>query len=189
MTKEYLATEGDTRSVLRAMIYSPEFWSKEAFRAKVKTPFELAASTARTLDADVTVTLPLSQWVGRMGEPLFQCEPPTGYSEKSSTWVNTGALLNRLNFALSFAGDHMPGTNVDLSPRFQDGASNSAPVALLRAVDLFLNGQIADTTRSTLQERLDDPQIVQGMPDDPARKVNAGLISGLVLGAPEFQRR
>jgi uncharacterized protein (DUF1800 family) len=189
MTKEYQATGGDTRSVLRAMIYSPEFWSKEAYRAKVKTPFELVASTARTLDADITVTLPLTQWIGRMGEPLFQCEPPTGYSEKSTTWVNTGALLNRLNFALSFAGDRMPGTNVNLSTRFEDAASTSAPAALSRAVDLFLNGQIADTTRSTLQERLDDPQIFQGKLDDPTRKVNAGLISGLVLGAPEFQRR
>jgi uncharacterized protein (DUF1800 family) len=189
MTKEYLSTSGDTRSVLRVMIYSPEFWSKEAYRAKVKTPFELVASTARTLDADITVTLPLTQWVGRMGEPLFQCEPPTGYSEKSSTWVNTGALLNRLNFALTFAGDRMAGTNIDLSVRFVDNAATSAPVALSRAVDLFLNGQIADTTRSTLQGRLDDPQIFQGQPNNSAKKVNAGLISGLVLGAPEFQRR
>jgi hypothetical protein len=103
--------------------------------------------------------------------------------------VNTGALLNRLNFALTFAGDRMAGTNIDLSVRFVNNAATSAPVALSRAVELFLNGQIADTTRSTLQERLDDPQIFQGKPDDPARKVNAGLISGLVLGAPEYQRR
>ncbi len=85
------------------MIYSPEFWSKETYRAKVKTPFELVASTARALNADVTVSLPLAQWVGRMGEPLFLCQPPTGYSDKAATWVNTGALLNRLNFALAFS--------------------------------------------------------------------------------------
>ena len=84
------------------MIYSPEFWSRETYRAKVKTPFELVASTARALDADVAVSLPLAQWVGRMGEPLFLCQPPTGYSDKAETWVNTGALLNRLNFALAF---------------------------------------------------------------------------------------
>ena len=189
MTAEYQSTGGDTRSVLRAMIYSPEFWSRDAYRAKVKTPFELVASTARILDADVSVSLPLTQWIGRMGEPLFQCEPPTGYSEKSSTWVNTGALLNRLNFALALAGDHMAGANVDLKPAFADDASKTPPAALARAVDLFLNGQIADTTRSTLQERMDDPQMSQGQPDDPEKQVNAGLISGLVLGAPEFQRR
>ena len=78
----------------------------------MKTPFELVASTARALNAEVTITLPLAQWVGRMGEPLFLCQPPTGYSDKAETWVNTGALLNRLNFALTFAGDKMAGATV-----------------------------------------------------------------------------
>ena len=105
MAATFSATQGDIRSVLRTMIYSPEFWSKETYRAKVKTPFELVASTARVLNAEVTITLPLAQWVGRMGEPLYLCQPPTGYSDKAETWVNTGALLNRLNFALAFAGD------------------------------------------------------------------------------------
>ena len=121
MTQNYEATGGDIRSVLRTMIYSPEFWSKDAYRSKVKTPFELVASTARALNADVAITLPLAQWVGRMGEPLFLCEPPTGYSDKSETWVNSGALLNRLNFATAFAGDHMPGASVDLKAMLGDG--------------------------------------------------------------------
>ena len=97
------------------MIYSPEFWSKETYRAKIKQPFELAASTARAFGAQVDVTLPLAQWVGRMGEPLFQAQPPTGYSDKSETWVNTGALLNRLNFALSLSSNKVPGTKSDLA--------------------------------------------------------------------------
>ena len=100
MAKDYEATGGDIRSRLKTMIYSPEFWSNETYRAKVKTPFELVASTARALDANVSVSLPLVQWVARMGEPLFMCQPPTGYSDKAETWVNTGALLNRMNFAL-----------------------------------------------------------------------------------------
>ncbi len=193
MTKEYLASGGDTRSVLRAMIYSQEFWSKEAYRAKVKTPFELVASTARTLNADILVTLPMAQWVGRMGEPLFLCEPPTGYSERSSTWVNTGALLNRLNFALALATDHMAGATVDLKPVFIDGASDDASkdadATLSRAVKVFLSGEIAPSARETLEARLKDPQILQAKLDDPVKQVNQGLISGLVLGAPEFQRR
>ena len=193
MTQEYLSSGGDIRGVLRTMIYSPEFWSKEAYRAKVKTPFELVASTARTLNADVSVSLPLAQWVGRMGEPLFQCEPPTGYSERSATWVNTGALLNRLNFALALASDRMPGASVDLKPIFGDqqasGAPNDPEMVLDHAMDNFLNGQVAPATRETLEARLKDPQVLPAGPDDPVREVNAGLISGLVLGAPEFQRR
>jgi uncharacterized protein (DUF1800 family) len=189
MTKEYEESGGNIRDVLRAMIYSPEFWSKQAYRAKVKTPFELVASTARALDADVAVSLPVAQWVGRMGEPLFLCEPPTGYSDKSETWVNTGALLNRLNFALSFAGDHMLGATVDLGTMLGDDASKDAEMALSRAFDVFLDGQVAPGTRDTLEERLKDPQILQAKLDDPVKQVNEGLISGLVLGAPEFQRR
>ncbi len=189
MTKEYEESGGNIRDVLRAMIYSPEFWSKQAYRAKVKTPFELVASTARALDADIAVSLPVAQWVGRMGEPLFLCEPPTGYSDKSETWVNTGALLNRLNFALSFASDHMLGASVDLGIMLGDDASKDAEMALSRALDVFLNGQVAPGTRDTLEERLKDPQILQAKLDDPVKQVNEGLISGLVLGAPEFQRR
>ncbi|HEY6465428.1 MAG TPA: DUF1800 domain-containing protein [Candidatus Acidoferrales bacterium] len=189
MAKTYTETGGDIRSVLHTMIYSPEFWSRDAYRAKVKTPFELVASTARALDANVTVSLPLVNWVSRMGEPLFQCQPPTGYPDKAQTWVNTGALLNRLNFALGFAEDHLAGSTVDLKPMFGDQAGADPEMALSRAVDLFLDGQVAQSTRDTLEARLQDPQILQAKLDDPVKQVNEGLLSGLVLGAPEFQRR
>jgi uncharacterized protein (DUF1800 family) len=189
MAKNFGSTGGDIRSVMRTMIYSPEFWTREAYRAKVKTPFELVASTARALNADVPVTLPLTQWVGRMGEPLFLCQPPTGYSDKAETWVNTGALLNRLNFALAFAGNKMAGASVNLAPLFGPEASIDANKALERGIDIFLAGQVSDSTRKTLEVRMNDPQILQARLDDPVKQVNEGLIAGLVLGAPEFQRR
>ncbi len=189
MAKTYEDTGGDIRSVLHTMIYSPEFWSLDAYRAKVKTPFELVASTARALDANVTVSLPLVSWVGRMGEPLFQCQPPTGYPDKAQTWVNTGALLNRLNFALTFATNRLAGSTVDLRQMFGDQAAADPEMALSRALDLFLDGQVAQGTRDTLEARLQDPQVLQATLDDPVKQVNEGLLSGLVLGAPEFQRR
>jgi uncharacterized protein (DUF1800 family) len=189
MAQKFESSGGDIRAVLRTMIYSPEFWTKDAYRAKVKTPFELVASTARALNANMEVTLPLVQWVGRMGEPLFQCQPPTGYSDKAQTWVNSGALLNRLNFALAFASDHMGGSEVDLKSAFGDGASTDPNMALSRALDVFLDGQVAPETKQTLETRLSDPQILQARLDDPVKQVNEGLIAGLVLGAPEFQRR
>jgi uncharacterized protein (DUF1800 family) len=189
MAKKYESTGGDIRAVLKTMIYSPEFWSREAYHAKVKTPFELVASTARALNADVTVSLPLVQWIGRMGEPLFLCEPPTGYSDKAERWVNTGALLNRLNFALAFGTDHLAGSTVDLHAMFGADASQDPEMALSRSIDLFLDGQIEKQTRDTLEQRLQDPQILQARLDDPVKQVNEGLLSGLVLGTPEFQRR
>jgi uncharacterized protein (DUF1800 family) len=189
MTKEYQSSGGDIRSVMRAMIYSPEFWSKQTYRSKVKTPFELVSSTARALNADVAISLPLAQWVGRMGEPLFLCQPPTGYSDKAETWVNTGALLNRLNFALTFSTGRLAGTNVNLTTMYGQDASKDPEMALARSLDLFLGGQVEAPTRQTLESRLNDPQVLQASLDDPVKQVNEGLLSGLVLGTPEFQRR
>jgi uncharacterized protein (DUF1800 family) len=189
MAKSFTSSNGDIRAVLRTMIYAPEFWSKDAYRAKVKTPFELVASTSRALNAESTITLPLSQWVGRMGEPLYLCQPPTGYSDKAETWVNTGALLNRLNFALAFAGDKMGGATVDLNPMLGEEASKDPSAALARSIQIFLDGQITPSTQATLEARLKDPQILQARLDDPVKQVNEGLIVGLVLGTPEFQRR
>jgi uncharacterized protein (DUF1800 family) len=189
MAQSFESSGGDIRAVLKTMIYSPEFWSKETYRAKVKTPFELVATTARAMNAEVTITLPLSQWVGRMGEPLFLCQPPTGYSDKAETWVNAGALLNRLNFALTFAGDKMNGATVDLKSVLGDEALRDPDAALTRSVHIFLDGQIAPTTQQTLEAHLKDPQILQASLDDPVKEVNQGLIVGLVLGTPEFQRR
>jgi uncharacterized protein (DUF1800 family) len=189
MAKSFISSNGDTRAVLRTMIYSPEFWSREAYHSKVKTPFELVASTSRALNAESTISLPLTQWVGRMGEPLYLCQPPTGYSDKAETWVNTGALLNRLNFALAFAGDKMGGATVDLNPMLGEEASKDPSAALARSIQIFLDGQITPSTQATLEARLKDPQILQARLDDPVKQVNEGLIVGLVLGTPEFQRR
>jgi uncharacterized protein (DUF1800 family) len=189
MAKSFTTSNGDIRVVLKSMIYSPEFWSKDAYRSKVKTPFELVASTSRALNAESTISLPLSQWVGRMGEPLYLCQPPTGYSDKAETWVNTGALLNRLNFALAFAGDKMGGATVDLNTMLGEEASKDPSAALARSIQIFLDGQISSSTQETLEARLKDPQILQARLDDPVKQVNEGLIVGLVLGTPEFQRR
>ena len=114
MSKTFLKSNGDIREVMRTMIYSPEFWSREAYRAKIKTPFELVVTSARALGTDVDTPMPLVQWVGRIGEPLYQCQPPTGYSDKAEAWVNTGALLNRLNFSLALAGNKVRGSRNDV---------------------------------------------------------------------------
>ena len=93
MAKTFQKSKGDIRAVMTTMIYSPEFWSRSAFRAKVKTPFELVASTVRAVGVDVDQPLQMAQWVARIGEPLYQCLTPNGYSDKAASWVNTGALL------------------------------------------------------------------------------------------------
>jgi uncharacterized protein (DUF1800 family) len=189
MAETFQSSDGDIRAVMKTMIWSPEFWSREAYRAKIKTPFELVVSAARALGTDVDTPLPLVQWVGRIGEPLYQCQPPTGYSDKSEAWVNTGALLNRLNFSLALAGNRMRGARTDAVSLLGVDSSADAKAALERAVQVFLGGQAAPATVETLEKQLDNPQVLQAKLDDPHRQADLGVIAGLVLGAPEFQRR
>jgi uncharacterized protein (DUF1800 family) len=189
MSQTYLADDGDIRAVMRTMIYSPEFWSRDAYRAKIKTPYELVISAVRTLGTDVDTPMPLVQWVGRIGEPLYQCQPPTGYSDKADAWVNTGALLNRLNFSLTLASNKIRGSRSDVTSLLGTDAGAEPKVALTRAVDVFLGGAVAPNTIDTLQKQLDNPQVLQAKLDDPAKQTDLGVVTGLVLGAPEFQRR
>ena len=189
MTKTFQSSDGDIKAVLRAMIWSPEFWSRETYRAKIKTPFELVISAVRALGTDVDTPQPLVQWVARIGEPLYQCQPPTGYSDKAETWVNTGALLNRLNFSLAVAGNRVRGARTDVSSLLGLDAQSDPKMALDRAVKMFLSGQAGTATVETLQKQLENPQVIQAKLDDPQKQVDLGVVSGLVLGAPEFQRR
>jgi uncharacterized protein (DUF1800 family) len=189
MAQTFQSSDGDIRAVMKTMIYSPEFWSRDAYRAKIKTPFELVVSTARALGTDVDTSMPLVQWTGRIGQPLYQCQPPTGYSDRAEGWVNTGALLNRLNYSLALAGNKVRGSRTDTPSLLGIDSTTDAKAALDRAVQIFLGGQTAPTTVETLEKQLDSPQIVQARLDDPVKSVNLGVVAGLVLGAPEFQRR
>jgi len=189
MAQTFQSSDGDIRAVMKTMIYSPEFWSRDAYRVKVKTPFELVVSTARVLGTDVDTPMPLVQWAGRIGEPLYQCQPPTGYSDRADAWVNTGALLNRLNYSLALASNRVRGSRSDTASLLGMDSSADTKAALDRAVQLFLGGQTGPMTVETLQKQLDSPQILQAKLDDPIKHVDLGVVAGLVLGAPEFQRR
>jgi uncharacterized protein (DUF1800 family) len=189
MAKTFQKSKGDIRAVMTAMIYSPEFWSRAAFRAKVKTPFELVASAARALGADVDQPLQLAQWVSRIGEPLYQCLTPNGYSGQAPAWVSTGALLNRVNFAVALSGNKVRGALVDVNSLVGTDVGTNPHLALDRMEGEFLAGQVSDTTRETLEKEMTEPRILGAKLDDPVTQVNVSLITGLVLGSPEFQKR
>ena len=194
MAKTFLKTDGDIRAVLQTMIASREFWSRQAYRAKVKTPFELVASTARALGADVDAPMPLVQWIARIGQPLYQCLPPTGYADKAEAWVNSGALLNRLNFAIALASNRIRGAQVELPALLGTELASDQKIgdprqALDTTIEQFLDKQISPETRETLEKRSTDPQVLRAKLDDPVQQVDLGILTGLVLGCPEFQRR
>jgi uncharacterized protein (DUF1800 family) len=105
-------TDGDLREVVRTILLSPEFLSADAFNAKAKTPFEFLVSALRATGADVRDGLPLVRAMQQMGMPLYQCQPPTGYKDTADAWINTGSLIERMNFAVRLTNGKVPGTNV-----------------------------------------------------------------------------
>ena len=126
LTDVYLKTGGDVRRMLAAIVESPEFWSRDAVGAKIKSPFELAASALRVTGGDIIDPRELLQWITRMGQPLYAYQAPTGYPDRAEAWVNTGSLLNRMNFGLQLAANRVKGVSVDL-PRHQPGAASPNP--------------------------------------------------------------
>jgi len=107
--KKFLETKGDLREVTRVIITSPEFFDEQYYSAKVKTPLEFVISAARATNANIVNAQPIVQALrGELGMPLYGAQPPTGYSMTADAWVNTGALLNRMNFALQLLNGGMP---------------------------------------------------------------------------------
>jgi len=112
VAKRFLATNGDLRETVKAVIDSREFWDEKNYRAKVKSPFEYTISAIRAAGATIEDPLPLARELRKIGEPLYLAQPPTGYSDKSQTWGSDGALVARLNFVAALAANKMPGVRV-----------------------------------------------------------------------------
>jgi uncharacterized protein (DUF1800 family) len=189
MAETFLKKDGDIREVLRTMFHSPEFWAADAYRAKMKTPFEFVSSAARASGADIQNALPLVATLNRMGMPLYAMQPPTGYSMKAEAWVNSSALLNRMNFALQLASGRLPGTSLDPQALIPGPAPAEPQAALASLEQSILAGDVSSQTHAVMQKQLGDPQISQRKLDDADKKPSYGAIAGLIMGSPEFQRR
>jgi uncharacterized protein (DUF1800 family) len=170
----FTKSDGDIRETLKAIFFSDEFNSPEAYRAKIKRPFELVVSAIRTLGADTNGGPGTHQWIARMGEPLYGFQTPNGYSDAAESWVNTGGLLERMNFGLALAGNRIQGTRVDLAKLNAPEKSKLIDESL----KMIVAGEISAATRETLLKQIDETNA------DTAAK-----IVGLILGTPEFQRQ
>lgn len=204
-------SEGDIKTTLRALFSDKEFFAPENYRAKIKTPFELAVSSIRAVGGDTNASPAFLAMLNKLGEVPYGYQAPTGYPDKAEDWVNTGALLERLNFAVAVASNRIPGTRVDLT-RFE-GASKAQ--TLDRAVATILDGEISAGTRSTLAKQIEQPLPVvmpglerndaeEEMPNArgqgkglgrqarllaPSGNADVFKVVSLVLGTPEFQRQ
>jgi hypothetical protein len=206
MAKAYMSSGGDIPTVLKTLFHSLEFWTASDDRAKVKTPLEFVVSAVRASDADVENLQPLLNSLRQMGMPLYGCIPPTGYDWEASTWVSTGALVDRMNFALSLAANRLPGITITWAPQGEDSYSASIPdpeSEEARLEPILISGGVSVATRSAALQQF-QAQIAQSnasaRPVAAARQLNRPnapsplekedqLLAGLLIGSPEFQRR
>jgi uncharacterized protein (DUF1800 family) len=170
MAQTFLSTDGDLRKVMRTMLTSPEFWSQGAFQAKIKTPFEMIASSLRATNADVESAFLLGNQLQKLGEPLYRKIEPTGYSNLNTEWVSSSGLLDRMNFGLALAQNHIPGVAVNLG--------TEDPQVLVRSI---LEREPGEQTKAAIEQGLSN---VAGKPLQAE-----AMAAGLAIGSPEFQRR
>ena len=205
-------SKGDIKTTLRALFGDKEFFAPETYRAKIKSPFELAVSSIRALGGDTTASPALVAMLNKLGEVPYGYQAPTGYPDMAEDWVNTGALLERLNFAVAFASNRIPGTRVDL----KTFDSKDKAQILDRSIATILDGEISPGTRAMLLKQIEQPLPEvkagnemadatmdvpnmrpgqQGAPNRQARLLNPTgnpevfKVVSLVLGTPEFQRQ
>lgn len=205
-------SKGDIRTTLKALFSDKDFFAVENYRAKIKSPFELAVSSIRALGADTNASPAMLAMLNKLGEVPYAYQAPTGYPDTAEDWVNTGALLERLNFAVAIASNRIPGTRVDLK-QFE---SKDKVQILDKSIATLLDGEISPASRSTLLKQIEQPlpdvkvgnELGDADMDVPnirdgqqgARNRQARLLSpsgspevfkivSLVLGTPEFQRQ
>ena len=187
VAKRFTSSGGDIRDSLRVIFDSPEFADPLLFRAKVRTPLEFVAAALRVTGASLENPKAVARALRSMGQPLYECEPPTGYPDRAEAWVSAGGLLARLRIAeRMFATGPKAPARVDLERL--SGGSDDAASTLAALTASLLQGEITDRTRSALLARIDHPDVSRRGPDGRPRPRPARL-AALILGSPEFQRR
>ncbi|WEK19000.1 MAG: DUF1800 domain-containing protein [Candidatus Pedobacter colombiensis] len=160
MAKTFLKTDGDIKQVMITMVSAPEFWSKESLREKTKSPFELTISAVRSLNAEITQPFQLYTWINKMGQRMYYYQAPTGFPDKGQYWINTGSLLNRMNFGLALATQRIPGVKINLASLNNNHEPESADAALLIYCKLIMPERDVEETVKRLKPMLNNPDLV-----------------------------
>ena len=169
MAAAFTASDGDLRVVLQTLFKSPEFLSEGAWRAKMKSPLEMAVSSVRALNAEITDAFVLGQRVADLGEPLYGKIDPSGYPNTGEAWTNTASVMGRINFSAALSASQLQGVKVDVSRfNFKD------PATVARAL---LNMPASPATLAAIERGIQSTE------------ASPSLLAGLILGSPDFQRR
>ncbi|MBA3340756.1 MAG: DUF1800 domain-containing protein [Gemmatimonadaceae bacterium] len=146
----FTRTDGNIREVVRAIVTSNEFFSRQAFRSKVKSPFEVVVSALRALNAQPDATRRSAQAVAYLGQPIYGHQAPNGYPETGESWMNAGGILNRINFGMAVAANRIPGARIDAIPGLDSLANAGRARQVDAVVAMLLNGSASADTRAIL---------------------------------------
>lgn len=161
MALAFTQSGGDIAVVLKTMVSTVEFWTAAAKNQKTKSPFELAISAVRALDADIRSATDLNRWISKMGQPLYAYQAPTGYPDKGQFWINSGSIINRMNFGLTLASGKIDGVRFNLSALNHDHEPESAAAVLRVYCGLLLPGRKTGATIKRLAPLLNAPGLEQ----------------------------
>ncbi|MCB1033638.1 MAG: DUF1800 domain-containing protein, partial [Acidobacteria bacterium] len=185
----FTRSRGDVAAVLRELVRSPEFWAPETMRQKIKSPFEVAISAVRALDGEVSDPRSLAEWISRMGQRLYAYQAPTGFPDRGEAWVNTGSLLNRMNFGLQLAAGDLPGVRFDLVGLNGGIEPESVEGALSTYLALLLPERPAGPVLRQLEPVVRSPELAQKVEDASPRPSTedrrGGELDELELSEPE----
>jgi uncharacterized protein (DUF1800 family) len=169
LTQVFLSSGGNLELLTVALVQSPEFWAPAARRQKIKSPFELVASSLRALDAELYDPRELLEWLARLGQIPYGYQAPTGFPDRAEHWVNTGSLLNRMNFGLQLAASRVAGVEFDIAS-WSPGAEPESPAAALvaYAARLLPERDLAELVRQ-MESVVSDPglatKVIEAMPE------------------------
>ena len=184
LTKKYLQTDGDLKSLYRLLIDSPEFWDRKYVGSKIKDHFSWTVSAIRELDGEVLWQNQFVNELNKFGEPLYQCAPPTGYTHRPEDLINSGVLVSRLNMALKLAANRIDGVYVTV-PKPTSNLNTEKQVITFLQTQLGILKLSKSTTDALISElHQENWKMSQGQ----MRPFILARLVGLLLASPEFQR-
>lgn len=208
MTKTFLGSKGDIKEVLLTMVMHPDFWTKAKEKEKIKSPFELAVSAVRATGTEVSAPYQVFTWSEKMGQKFYFYQAPTGFPDRANFWINTGSLLNRMNFGMAIAAQKIPGFKTNLLALNQNHEPESVEEALQIYTKLLLpvanqkenserimsivraqniDQKIASATKDTGGMQDMQKESMSDMNNTPLKSM--AQVVGVIIGSPAFQRK
>lgn len=208
MAKTFLRSKGDIKEVLLTMVMHPNFWTKAKEKEKIKSPFELAVSAVRATGTEVAAPYQVFTWSEKMGQKFYFYQAPTGFPDRANFWINTGSLLNRMNFGMAIAAQKIPGFKTNLLALNQNHEPESVEEALQIYTKLLLpvanqkenserimsivraqniDQKIASATKDTGGMQDMQKESMSDMNNTPLKSM--AQVVGVIIGSPAFQRK